>query len=67
LGPVWQLITRLAEFGRSQPVHGPVFLQTAAAIAGLAIIGETTSTIVLYPDEATRVDEYLNVEVTFRG
>jgi hypothetical protein len=47
-------------------VHGPVFLQTAAAIAGLAIIGETTSTIVLYPGQATRVDEYLNVEVTFR-
>jgi N-methylhydantoinase A len=58
--------TRLAYFA-SVPVHTPVFrrneLVPATIIEGPAIIEEKTSTIVLYPGQTARVDEYLNVEV----
>jgi N-methylhydantoinase A len=48
----------------------PVFrrgeLGPAVELEGPAVIEEKTSTIVLYPGHAARVDEYLNIEITVR-
>ncbi|MFL5000190.1 MAG: hydantoinase/oxoprolinase family protein [Xanthobacteraceae bacterium] len=59
---------RLAYFAAAEPFPTPVFrrreLAPAAVIEGPAIIEEKTSTIVLYPGQSARIDEYLNVEVT---
>jgi N-methylhydantoinase A len=59
---------RVAEVGSAGPMRVPVFgraaLTPAAAIEGPAIIEEKTSTTVVYPGHAARVDEYLNIEIT---
>lgn len=59
---------RLAYFGSAESIRVPIFrrsaLDPAAVIEGPAIIEEKTSTIVVYPGQAARVDEYLHVEVT---
>jgi N-methylhydantoinase A len=54
-------------FGSERPVATPVFhrhdLAPDAAVQGPAIVEEKTSTLVLYPGQAARVDEYLNIEI----
>src|SRR5262249_54343239 len=63
--------TRSAYFASADAVGTPVFrrgeLAPATVIDGPAIIEEKTSTIVLYPGQTARVDDYLNVEVTWSG
>src|SRR5712691_5654205 len=59
---------RLAYFGSAVSTRVPIFrrgaLDPAAVIEGPSSIEEKTSTIVVYPGQAARVDEYRNVEVT---
>ncbi len=59
--------TRTAYFGPSEENKVPVFrrsaLQPGAVIDGPAIIGEKTSTVVLYPGQRAVVDGYLNIEI----
>jgi N-methylhydantoinase A len=58
---------RAVYFGPHDALDVPVFRRAAlspgAAIDGPAIIEEKTSTIVLYPGQAARVDGYRNVEI----
>jgi N-methylhydantoinase A len=58
---------RKAYFGPTAASEAPVFRRSAlppgAAISGPAIIDEKTSTVVLYPGQRARVDQYRNVEI----
>lgn len=58
---------RKAYFGARVETEVPVFRRSAlpvgAAIDGPAIIDEKTSTIVLYPGQRARVDQYCNIEI----
>ena len=59
--------TREVWFGAAGQLATPVYrrmdLPAGAQIAGPAIIEEKTSTVVLYPAQRARVDEYLNLEI----
>jgi N-methylhydantoinase A len=63
--------TRPAFFGGSDNVATPVYrrrdLGPGTALVGPAIIEEKTSTIVLYPGQRARVDDYLNLEISIDG
>jgi N-methylhydantoinase A len=56
-------------FGAARALQTPVFHRQALApgvrIKGPAVIEEKTSTIVVYPKQIARIDEYLNIEITF--
>ena len=56
-------------FGTGRAVPTPVYRRDALApgvrIMGPAVIEEKTSTTVVYPKQIARVDEYLNIEITF--
>jgi N-methylhydantoinase A len=58
---------RKVYFGPKAASDTPVFRRAAlppgAAISGPAIIDEKTSTVVLYPGQRARVDQYRNVEI----
>jgi N-methylhydantoinase A len=58
---------RKVYFGPKAASDTPVFRRAAlppgAAISGPAIIDEKTSTLVLYPGQRARVDQYRNVEI----
>jgi len=58
---------RTVYFSPTDAIDVPVFRRAALppgiGIGGPAIIEEKTSTIVLYPDQAARIDGYLNVEI----
>jgi N-methylhydantoinase A len=60
--------TRQAHFGPNDAIPVPVYhregLEPGAEIQGPAIIEEKTSTIVLYPGQSARVDEYQNIAVS---
>jgi N-methylhydantoinase A len=60
--------TRSAYFNATNEIKTPVFRRSALGpgfvIDGPAIIEEITSTIVLYPDQRAKVDDYLNVEIS---
>ena len=62
--------TREAHFGDAALLQVPVFRRSdlghGVVLEGPAIIEEKTSTVVLYPGHAARVDEYLNIEITVR-
>jgi len=59
--------TRQAYFNATDACDVPVWrrgdLAPGARIEGPAVIEEQTSTIVLYPGQRARVDDYLNIEV----
>ncbi len=59
--------SRPAYFSATDACDVPVFrrgdLEPGMRIAGPAVIEETTSTTVLYPEQRAEVDEYLNIEV----
>ena len=58
---------RQAYFNATDACDVPVWrrgdLAPGARIEGPAVIEEQTSTIVLYPGQRARVDDYLNIEV----
>ena len=59
--------SRPVYFSATDACDVPVFrrgdLEPGMRIAGPAVIEETTSTTVLYPEQRAEVDEYLNIEV----
>jgi N-methylhydantoinase A len=61
------VIRRQAYFGGAESVPTPVYrrrdLAPGVSLVGPAIIEEKTSTIVLYPGDTARVDDYLNIEI----
>jgi len=56
-------------FGTGRAVQTPVYRRDALApgvrITGPAVIEEKTSTTVVYPKQIARIDEYLNIEISF--
>jgi N-methylhydantoinase A len=68
--PATPIERRPAYFGGAGPTETPVFRRAELApgtqIEGPAIIEEPTSTVVIYPGQRARVDEYLSLEVDVR-
>jgi N-methylhydantoinase A len=62
---------RQAYFNATDACDVPVWrrgdLAPGAEIEGPAVIEEQTSTIVLYPGQRARVDDYLNIEVEMQS
>jgi N-methylhydantoinase A len=62
---------RPAWFGPDTKVEAPVFrrsdMMNGAAVEGPAIIEEKTSTIVVYPAQRARVDQFQNIEIEPTG
>jgi N-methylhydantoinase A len=58
---------RAAWFGKAGRLETPVFrradLRAGMRLAGPAIVEEKTSTVVVYPGQSGRVDEFLNIEI----
>jgi N-methylhydantoinase A len=59
--------TRITWFNEADAVPTPVFrrsqLRAGTKLLGPAVIEEKTSTIVLYPGQRARIDEWLNLEI----
>ena len=62
--------TRRAHFNATATTDAPVYqrdaLQPGTQIRGPAIIEETTSTTVIYPEHQANIDRHLNIEITLR-